>query len=46
MKEPNFQIDKKFILLYMKVLSKQGKHRDVLDFIEAKADFFVDKIER
>lgn len=34
MKEPQFQIDKKFILLYIKVLSKQGKYREALDFVE------------
>ena len=46
MKEPLFQIDKKFILLYLKILSKQGKYREALDFIELKAEFFTDKIER
>ena len=46
MKEPMFNIDKKFILLYLKILSKQGKYRDALDFIELKSEFFTDKIER
>jgi hypothetical protein len=46
MKEPLFIIDKKFILLYIKVLSKQGKYREALDFIELKSEFFTDKIER
>jgi hypothetical protein len=46
MKEPLFTIDKKFILLYLKILSKQGKYREALDFIELKAEFFTDKIER
>eukprot|EP00347_Sterkiella_histriomuscorum_P000542 403375452 len=46
MKEPLFNIDKKFILLYLKILSKQGKFREALDFIELKAEFFSDKIER
>lgn len=46
MKEPLFIIDKKFILLYIKVLSKQGKFREALDFIELKSEFFSDKIER
>ena len=45
MKEPMFSIDKKFILLYLKILSKQGKYREALDFIELKAEFFTDKIE-
>jgi hypothetical protein len=46
MKEPLFTIDKKFILLYVKVLSKQGKYREALDFIELKSEFFHDKLER
>jgi len=46
MKEPLFVMDKKFIMLYLKVLSKQGKYREALDFIELKAEFFGDKIER
>ncbi len=46
MKEPLFQIDKKFILLYIKVLSKQGKYKEALDFIELRSEFFTDKIER
>jgi hypothetical protein len=46
MKEPLFIIDKKFILLYIKVLAKQGKYREALDFVELKSDFLGDKIER
>lgn len=46
MKEPLFTLDKKFILLYVKVLSKQGKYREALDFIELKSEFFTDKLER
>lgn len=46
MKEPLFTIDKKFILLYIKILAKQGKFREALDFIELKSEFFGDKIER
>jgi|LauGreDrversion4_2_1035121.scaffolds.fasta_scaffold56181_5 hypothetical protein len=46
MKEPLFTIDKKFIMLYIKILSKQGKFREALDFIELKAEFFSDKNER
>lgn len=39
-------MDKKFVMLYIKVLAKQGKYREALDFIELKAEFFSDKIER
>ena len=46
MKEPLFILDKKFILLYIKILSKQGKYREALDYIELKSEFFLDKIER
>jgi hypothetical protein len=46
MKEPLFNLDKKFILLYLKILTKQGKYRDAIDFIELKSEFFTDKIER
>lgn len=46
MKEPTFVFDKKFILLYLKVLTKQGKFREALDFIEQKNEFFKDKTER
>lgn len=46
MKEPQFKMDKKFLMLYIKVLAKQGKFREVLDFIESKTEFFQDKIER
>ena len=34
MKEPNFEIDFKFIRLYLKVLTKQGKFKEALDFID------------
>ena len=33
-------------MLYIKILSKQGKFREALDFIELKAEFFSDKNER
>ena len=46
MKEPLFTIDKRFILLYIKILAKQGKYREALDFVESKNEFFNDKIER
>lgn len=46
MKEPSFVIDKKFILLYLKILSKQGKYKEAIDFIDLKSDFFTDKMER
>ena len=34
MKEPAFQIDFKYIQLYLKVLIKQGKNKEALDFID------------
>ena len=34
MKEPNYTIDKKFVLLYLKILKKQGKYKDASAFIE------------
>ena len=37
MKEPNFEIDGKFIRLYLKVLTKQGKYKEALDFIDMKS---------
>jgi hypothetical protein len=40
MKEPLFNIDKKFVMLYLKVLSKQGKFKEALAFIDKKSDFF------
>ena len=46
MKEPNYTIDKKFILLYVKVLQKQGKFKDASAFMERSADHFKDKSER
>ena len=47
MKEPNFEIDGKFIKLYLKVLTKQGKYKEALDFIEQKSNFFEsDKFSR
>lgn len=46
MKEPNFQIDGQFIRLYLKVLTKQGKYKEALDFIDIKASFFDNKIEK
>ena len=47
MKEQNFQIDKNFVKLYMKVLTKQGKYKEALDFMEQKNAFFEEsKIEK
>ena len=47
MKEPNFEIDGKFIRLYLKVLTKQGKFKEALDFIDMKSQFFEnDKITK
>ena len=47
MKEPNFEIDSKFIRLYLKVLTKQGKFKEALDFIDMQSSFFEgSKIEK
>ena len=47
MKEPNFQINEKFVRLYLKVLTKQGKHKEALDFIDNRSSFFdANKLER
>lgn len=47
MKEPDFEIDGRFIKLYLKVLTKQGKYKEALDFIDMKSGFFEgNKIER
>ena len=34
MKEPNFIVDSKFIKLYLKVLTKQEKYKEAIDFID------------
>ena len=46
MKEPNFKFDKKFVLLYIKILTKQSKFKEAIDFIERRNEFFPEKIER
>jgi hypothetical protein len=46
MKEPKFVFDKKFILLHIKILSKQLKFKDAIDFIDRQSEFFPDKMER
>ena len=47
MKEPHFEIDQKFIKIYLKVLTKQGKYKEALDFIDMKSQFFEnDKITK
>ena len=47
MKEPSFEIDQKFIQLYLKILTKQGKYKEALDFIDSKsAHFEGNKIDR
>ena len=47
MKEPNFHIDNKFIKLYLKVLTKQQKYKEAIDFIDMNADHFEgNKIEK
>jgi hypothetical protein len=40
MKEPKFTLDMKFINLYLKVLSKQGRYKEALDFIDIKSSYF------
>ncbi len=40
MKEPKFVLDMKFIDLYLKVLNKQGRHKEALDFIDIKSQSF------
>lgn len=46
MKEPGFVEDKKFVLLHVKILTKQQKHKDAVDFIDRRSEFFQDKLER
>jgi hypothetical protein len=46
MKEPNFKFDKKFVLLHVKILTKQSKYKDAVDFIDRRSEFFQDKLER
>lgn len=46
MKEPNFKFDKKFVMLQIKVLDKQSKFKDAIEFIERRSEFFDDKVER
>lgn len=46
MKEPKFEFDKKFVMLHVKILSKQSKFKDAVDFIDRQSDFFPDKLER
>ena len=36
MKEPSFKFDKKFVMLQIKILEKQGKFKDAIDFIERR----------
>ena len=46
MKHPDFEMDKMFVMLYLKVLKKQGNFKEALEFIESKSSFFSDKTER
>ncbi|CAI2368685.1 unnamed protein product [Moneuplotes crassus] len=46
MKHPDFEMDKKFVMLYLRVLKKQGNYKEALEFIESKNSFFTDKVER
>lgn len=40
MKEPKFALDMKFINLYLKVLTKQARFKEALDFIDIKGSHF------
>lgn len=40
MKEPSFTLDMKYIRLYIRVLIKQGKYKEALDFIDMKGTYF------
>ena len=40
MKEPKFTIDQRFIQLYLKVLVKQNKCKEGLDFLDMKQSHF------
>jgi hypothetical protein len=47
MKEPKFTMDMRFLKLYLKVLQKQGRSKEALDFIDSKSSFFENiKTER
>jgi hypothetical protein len=46
MKEPNKKIDLKFIFLFLKVLSKQNRYKEALDFVEQRAADFADDKKR
>lgn len=47
MKEPSFTLDLKFIRLFIKVLVKQGKYKEALDFIDIRGSYYEDhKLER
>ena len=40
MKEPNFDLDMKFAKLFIKVLMKQGKNKEALEFIDQHTQLF------
>jgi len=46
MKHPDFEMNKMFVMLYLKVLKKQKNYKEALEFVETKKNFFHDKIER
>lgn len=47
MKEESFKMHDKFIKLYLKVLTKQGKFKEAIDFIDMNSTFFEgNKIEK
>ena len=46
MKEPGFQIDGPFVRLHIKILTKQDKFKDAIEFIDRKSELFQDRLER
>lgn len=46
MKHPNFDMDKKFVMLYLKILRRKGDYKEAIDFIKDKAKFFTNNNER
>ena len=46
MKEPGFQMDGAFVRLHVKILTKQEKFKDAIDFIDRKSELFQDRHER
>lgn len=46
MKESTFVIDKKFVMLHIKILIQQNKFKDAATFIMNNPDYFTDKLEK